>query len=250
MAFRVIIPVRYQSKHLPGKPLMDVKGKSILQRVYEQCVQSGADSVVIATDDERIRDAAHDFGAQVCMTAISHQSGTERLAEAVNVLGYDDDEVVVNVQGDQPLIPPVVIHQVANNLANHENVPVATLCEKIITPSILFNPANVKVVMNRRGFALYFSRAPIAWEQNNFPLEEGKGFMGDHYRHIGIYAYRVGFLQKYLSWDPCPLEKMESLEQLRVLWQGLRIHVDIAKENIPMGVDTEADLELVRSRAT
>lgn len=248
MGFRVIIPVRFHSTRLPGKPLVDIHGKPMVQLTYEQCIQSGADDVVIATDDDRVKEIAQGFGAHVVMTSASHTSGTERLAEAVNVLGYDDDDIVVNVQGDEPLIPPEVIHQVANNLSQHENVPVATLCEKISTPAILFDPGNVKVVMNKRGFALYFSRAPIAWEQGNFPLKANGEFKGEHYRHIGIYAYRVGFLQKYFSWDPCPLEEMESLEQLRVLYQGSRIHVAIAKVNIPLGVDTEEDLELVRSR--
>lgn len=248
MGFRVIIPARYESTRLPGKALADIHGKPMVQWTYEQAIQSGADSVVIATDDTRIREAADKFGAQVVMTSTSHQSGTERLAEAATLLGFDDDEVVVNVQGDEPLIPPEVIHQVANNLINHENVPVATLCEKISTPALVSDPTNVKVVMNKRGFALYFSRAPIAWEHGNFPLKAGGELRGDHFRHIGIYAYRVGFLQKYLSWDPCELEQMESLEQLRVLYQGGRIHVAVAKVNIPLGVDTPEDLELVRSR--
>jgi 3-deoxy-manno-octulosonate cytidylyltransferase (CMP-KDO synthetase) len=246
MSFRIIIPVRYASERLPGKPLMDLAGKTILERVYQQCLQSGAESVVIATDDDRIKEAATKFGATVCMTSKSHKSGTERLAEATNVLGYEDDEVVVNVQGDEPLIPPVVIHQVATNLSLHENVRVSTLCEKIVDAKSLFNPDNVKVVMNKRGFALYFSRAPIAWERDNFPQTENTQLQGVHYRHVGIYAYRVGFLQEYLSWDPCPLEKMESLEQLRVLWYGGRIHVDIAKEHVPIGVDTLEDLEVVK----
>lgn len=246
MGFRVIIPVRYESTRLQGKALADIGGKPMVQRTYEQAIQSGADSVVIATDNDKIKEVAQGFGAQVCMTSPEHTSGTDRLAEAANVLGYEDDEVVVNVQGDEPLIPPVVIHQVANNLIKHESVPVATLCEKISSPKVLVSPANVKVVMNKRNFALYFSRAPIAWEKGNFPIDENGEMQGDHFRHIGIYAYRVGFLQKYLSWDPCPIEQMESLEQLRVLWQGSRIHVDIAKENIPLSVDTQEDLDQVR----
>ncbi len=246
MTFRIIIPVRYASDRMPGKPLLDIAGKSILERVYSQCLQSGADSVVIATDDERIKEAASKFGAPVCMTSKSHQSGTERLAEAATVLGYEEDEVIVNVQGAEPLIPPVVIHQVATNLREHENVRVATLCEKITDPKDLFSADNVKVVMNKRGYALYFSRAPIAWERDNFPQKPDTKLKGVHYRHVGIYAYRAGFLQEYLSWDACPLEKMESLEQLRVLWYGGRIHVDLAKEHVPNGVDTEEDLEVVR----
>ncbi|MDQ2993638.1 MAG: 3-deoxy-manno-octulosonate cytidylyltransferase [Pseudomonadota bacterium] len=246
MSFRVIIPVRFAAERLPGKPLLDLGGKSILQRVYEQCIQSGAESVVIATDDDRIKAAATKFGAPVCMTSSHHNSGTERLAEAVTVLGYEEDEVVINVQGDEPLIPPVVIHQVATNLNEHATVKVATLCEKITDADTLFNPDTVKVVMNKRGYALYFSRAPIAWERDNFPLTEGGELIGQHYRHVGIYGYRVGFLQEYLTWEPCPLEKLESLEQLRVLWNGGRIHVDLAKQHVPIGVDTEEDLAVVR----
>jgi 3-deoxy-manno-octulosonate cytidylyltransferase (CMP-KDO synthetase) len=246
MAFRVIIPVHYGSGEMEGKPLMDLAGKSVIERVYQQCIQSGAESIVIATDDHRIEEAAEKFGAPVCLTSSTHRSGTDRLAEAVTILGYDKDEVIVNVHGDEPMIPPVVIHQVANKLIEHETIPVATLCEPISKTSTLLNPHYVKVVMNRRGHALYFSRAPIAWERDNFPLKEDETFKGPHYRHVGIYAYRAGFLEQYSAWDSCALEEMESLEQLRVLWHGGRIIVDIAKENIPFGIDTMADLERYR----
>lgn len=249
MAFKVIIPVRYESKRLPGKALMDIVKKSMIQRVYEKCIQSGADSVVIATDDERIKKAAEKFGAPVCMTSTSHASGTERLAEAVAMLGYDEDEVVVNVQGNEPLIPPEVIHQVANNLLKHDSIKIATLCEKIRKPKNLFNPLNVKVVINKRGHAIYFSRAPIAWDEKHFPLsEDTKELPCEHYRHIGLYAYRVGFLQEYISWDPSPLEKVEKLEQLRAIYYGTRIHVAVAKKNIPMDVNTEEDLKRIRAQ--
>lgn len=248
MGFRVIIPVRYQSTRLPGKALMDIHGKPMVQWTYEQAIQSGADSVVIATDHDDIKRVAEGFGAQVVMTSNTHTSGTDRLAEAASMLGYDNDEVIVNVQGDEPLIPPEVIHQVAHSLISHDNVLVATLCEKISTPAILFDPGNVKVAMNKRGYALYFSRAPIPWEQGNFPLSEDGTIQGAHFRHIGIYAYRVAFLQKYLLWDPCEIEQQESLEQLRALYYGCKIHVDVAKVNIPLGVDTQEELDLVRSR--
>jgi len=246
MEFRVIIPVRFDSERLPGKPLLDIGGKPMIEHVYERASQSGAESVVIATDDDRIRESAEKFGAQVCMTSSEHRSGSDRIAEAVVALGYEDDEIVVNVQGDDPLIPPVVIHQVAANLAEHDNVKVATLCEKITDPSDLLNPNIVKVVMNARGYALYFSRAPIPWEQKNFPPTDDVVMNAHHYRHIGIYAYRVGFLQEYVSWEPSEIEEAESLEQLRVLWKGARIHVGIAKESTPNGVDTAEDLERVR----
>lgn len=249
MAFKVIIPVRWESKRLPGKALMDIAGKPVIQRVYEQCIQSGADSVVIATDSDKIKKAADKFGAQVCMTSTSHTSGTERLAEAVAILGYDEDEVVVNVQGNEPLIPPEVIHQVANNLLEHDSIKIATLCEQIRKPKNLFNPLVIKVVMNRRGHAIYFSRAPIAWDDTHFPLAEDVTELPcEHFRHVGLYAYRVGFLQEYISWDPSPLELMEKLEQLRAIYYGTRIHVAIAKKNIPMDLNTEEDLELIRAQ--
>lgn len=247
MEFRVVIPVRYNSSRLPGKALLDIAGKPMLQHVYERAVASGAESVVIATDDEKIKKAAEHFGATVCMTSTEHQSGSERIAEAVVALGYPDDDVVVNVQGDEPLIPPALIKQVGQDLLDHDNIKVATLCEPIKQSEDLFNPSIVKVTMNRRGYALYFSRAPIPWVRDQFPLKENQTLEdGEHFRHIGIYAYRVGFLQEYLALEACPLEQMESLEQLRVLWHGGRIHVAIAKEKSPMGVDTEEDLEKIR----
>lgn len=247
MDFRVVIPVRYNSSRLPGKALLNIAGKPMIQHVYERAVASGAESVVIATDDERIKEAAEKFGATVCMTSPEHQSGSERLAETVVALGYQDDDIVVNVQGDEPLIPPAIISQVANDLIDHDNIKVATLCEPIKDSEDLFNPHVVKVTMNRRGYALYFSRAPIPWVRDKFPLKSDETLdMAEHYRHIGIYAYRVGFLQEYVGWEACPLEQLEALEQLRVLWNGGRIHVAVAKEKSPIGVDTEEDLEKVR----
>lgn len=245
--FRVVIPIRYASSRLPGKALVDICGKPMLQHVYERAIESGAENVIIATDDEKIRKAAEGFGATVCMTSPEHVSGTDRIAEAVVAMGYDDDDIVVNLQGDEPLIPPVVIHQVAQNLAKFENARVATLYEPIQTAEELFNPNNVKVVMGKRGYALYFSRAPIAWERDNFPLEDPKAkLQGEHFRHVGLYAYRVKFLQEYTEWEPSPLEDMERLEQLRVLWNGGRVHVAKAKEAVPADVNTDEDLEKVR----
>lgn len=249
--FRIIIPVRYDSVRLPGKALLDIAGKPMIQHVYERATASGAETVVIATDDERIQKVVEGFGGVVCMTSVEHKSGSERLAEAVVALGYDEDDVVVNVQGDEPLIPPGIIKQVAEDLLEHDNIKVATLCEPIKDSADIFNPHIVKVAMNRRGYALYFSRAAIPWVRDQFPLTEDQKFenTSEHYRHIGIYAYRVGFLQEYVSWEACPLERLESLEQLRVLWNGGRIHVAISKEKSPMGVDTEEDLEKIRKIA-
>lgn len=249
--FRVVIPVRYAASRLPGKALKDIGGKPMIQRVYEKALESGALSVAIATDDERIAKVAEDFGATVCMTSKEHPSGTDRLAEAVVALGYEENDIIVNLQGDEPLIPPEVVHQVAQNLSKFENARVATLYEPIETAAELFNPNNVKVVMGKRGYALYFSRAPIAWERDNFtvPFDLTRTKLeGKHYRHVGIYAYRVKFLQEFLEWESAPLEKMEKLEQLRVLWNGGRVHVDKAKHPVPIDVNTEEDLEFVRQQ--
>lgn len=246
MGFRVVIPVRYESPFLPGRPLLDIAGKPLVQHVYERSVESGAESVVVATDDQRVVKAVEAFGGHACMTSSEHASGTERLAEAVVAMGYDPDDIVVNVQGDEPLIPPKVIHQVAQDLTAHDNIKCATLCEPVEDVATLFNPDIVKVVMNKRGFALYFSRAPITWERGNFKRKEPL-MEHVHYRHIGTYAYRVGFLEEYMEWEHCQIEKMESLEQLRILWNCGRIHVSLSKEKVPLGVDTPEDLEKVRA---
>jgi len=243
----VLIPARYASTRLPGKPLLDIGGKPMLQRVYEQAVASGAASVVIATDDARIKAAACDFGATVCMTSPEHSSGSERLAEAVTLLGYGDDEIVVNLQGDEPLMPPQLLRQVADNLAIHSRAEVSTLCTRIHTAAELFDPHAVKVVMDREGMALYFSRAVIPWDRDAFAVTtEELPAQALHYRHLGLYAYRVGFLRRYVTMEPCALERMEVLEQLRVLWHGAGIHIAEAAVPPAPGVDTPDDLERVR----
>lgn len=244
--FRVIIPAHYASTRLPGKVLLDIRGKSMLQHVYERALESGAENVVIATDDERIYHAAEKFGAQVYMTSSTHMTGTDRLAEAVESLELEEDEIVVNVQADEPLIPPAVINQVANDLAEHDNVKVATLCEPITDVEQLFDPNVVKVVLNRRGYAMYFSRAPIPWDRSSFADREKidvEKLM--HFRHVGIYAYRADFLKNYLEWVNCPLENLECLEQLRILWNGGRIHVAISQHKVPPGIDTKEDLQRI-----
>ena len=247
MSFRVLIPALYASTRLPGKPLLDIGGKPMLQRVYEQALASGAASVVIATDDPRIEEAARQFGAAVCMTSAEHGSGSERLAEAVMLLGYDDDEIVVNLQGDEPLMPPELLRQVADNLAAHDGAAVATLCTRIHTAAELFDPHAVKVVMDREGMALYFSRAVIPWDRDAFAVTtEELPPSAEHYRHLGLYAYRSGFLRRYVRLESCALERMEVLEQLRVLWHGARIHVAEAAVPPTPGVDTPDDLERVR----
>ncbi|MGF1762093.1 3-deoxy-manno-octulosonate cytidylyltransferase [Aliivibrio kagoshimensis] len=243
MSFTVIIPARYQSSRLPGKPLADICGKPMIQWVYEQACQAGAEQVIIATDDERIASVVSAFGGEVCMTSPDHQSGTERLAEVIEKFNISDDQIVVNVQGDEPLIPPAIIRQVADNLAA-VSAPMATLGVEIEHQDEVFNPNAVKVVTDEQGFALYFSRATIPWDRDNFsqqPVQISSPLL----RHVGIYAYRAGFINTYINWQPSVLEKIECLEQLRVLWYGERIHVAVASEAPPAGVDTPEDLAQV-----
>ena len=248
MSFSVVIPARFGSTRLPGKPLLPIAGKPMVQHVWEQAGRSAADQVVIATDDERIQEAAAAFGAAVCMTSDSHPSGTDRLQQVAAEFGWDGDHIVVNVQGDEPLIPPAVIDQVAHNLAVHGRAGIATLCEAITDPEELANPNAVKVVADADGMALYFSRATVPWPREHF--REGREGMpsGQWWRHVGIYAYRTRFLHQYISWPPAPLEQLEQLEQLRALYHGVPIHVERAVEVVPGGVDTQADLDAVRSR--
>lgn len=243
MPFTVVIPSRYQSSRLPGKPLADIAGKPMVQWVYEQAMQAGAERVIVATDDERVKAAVEGFGGTVCMTSPDHQSGTERLAEVVKLMGIEDDHIIVNVQGDEPLIPPSIVRQVADNLAA-STAPMATLAVEISDADEVFNPNAVKVVTDKDGYALYFSRATIPWDRDNFALDStiAQPLM----RHIGIYAYRAGFINTYINWQPSQLEKIESLEQLRVLWYGEKIHVAVALEAPPAGVDTPEDLAAVR----
>ncbi|EKO3396557.1 3-deoxy-manno-octulosonate cytidylyltransferase [Vibrio fluvialis] len=243
MSFTVVIPARYQSTRLPGKPLADIAGKPMVQWVYEQAMQAGAERVIIATDDARVEQAVLAFGGTVCMTSPDHQSGTERLAEVVKLMGIEDDHIIVNVQGDEPLIPPSIIRQVADNLAANQ-APMATLAVEISHEDEVFNPNAVKVVTDKDGYALYFSRATIPWDRDNFAKD--KTVVQPLMRHIGIYAYRAGFINTYIQWPASQLEKIECLEQLRVLWYGEKIHVAVALEAPPAGVDTPEDLDAVR----
>ena len=243
--FSVVIPARYASSRLPGKPLMDIAGKAMLLRVIEQSRKAGAAAVWVATDDERIEQTVRSWGAEVMMTSPHHGSGTERLAEVVDKLALADDSIVVNVQGDEPLIPPANIRQVAQLLAE-ESAPMATLAVEIDDPASLLDANVVKVVCDKAGFALYFSRSPIPYDRQGF-ARSGKAPMADGYlRHVGIYAYRAGFIRRYVSWPQSPLERLESLEQLRVLWQGEKIRVAVAHQAPPHGVDTPADLARIR----
>lgn len=250
MSFRVVIPARYGSSRLPGKPLLDIAGKPMVMHVYERALLSAATDVVVATDDERIADAVRGYGAPVVMTRADHPSGTDRLQEVAEQLGWQADDIVVNVQGDEPLIPPSVINQVAANLAEASEAGIATLAEPLHDIEQLFNPNIVKLVRDVNDFALYFSRAPMPWARDAFALSRQhlpEQALALYLRHLGIYAYRVGFLHDYVSWPPAPIEQLESLEQLRALYQGVRIHVGVANASLPPGVDTQADLDRVRA---
>jgi len=244
--YKVVIPARYASSRLPGKPLRELLGKPMLQYVFEAASRCAADQVVVATDDARIEAAARGFGAEVCMTSTEHASGTDRLAEVVRTLGWSEDTIVVNVQGDEPLMPPGLVGQVADDLASHSAAALATAATPLVAVGEFFDPNVVKVVADREGFALYFSRAPIPWDRDLLQNGEKALPVGIvPLRHIGIYAYRVGYLQRYAQMRPCPLEQAEQLEQLRALWYGERIHVAEASQRPGPGVDTEDDLHIV-----
>ena len=246
-AFTVVIPSRFASTRLPGKPLQLIAGKPMVQHVWEQACKSSAERVVVATDDARIVDACRAFGADVVLTREDHNSGTDRLAEVATALGLAPDAIVVNVQGDEPLIPPALIDQVAANLAHHGEARMSTLCVPLEDVETLFNTNVVKVVSDCNGLALTFSRATLPWARDAFASDRTQLPAGVPYRrHIGIYAYRVGFLHDFVNWGPCWLEDTECLEQLRALWHGVRIHVADALEAPPAGVDTPQDLERVR----
>lgn len=237
MRFHVVIPARYASSRFPGKPLADLGGKPMVVRVCEQALKSGATAVHVATDDERIASAVRAHGHSAIMTRADHASGTDRIGEVIKKLKLKSEETVVNVQGDEPLIPPQLISRVAATLEKHKDASVSTACHEIRDAASLSNPNVVKVVMDARGHALYFSRAQIP-----YPREA----VAKWYRHAGIYAYRVAFLAKFSSLQESPLEKAEALEQLRVLWHGFRIAVAVSETDIPPGVDTPQDLEAVR----
>lgn len=249
--FIVIIPARLNSSRLPNKALADIGGKPMVQHVYEQARKSLAAKVFVATDHPDIRQVIEKAGGNALMTSPDHASGTDRLAECVNQLALDDDDIIVNVQGDEPFIPPAIINQVARNLATRPAAGMATLCEVIHDKTTFFNPNVVKVVFSEAGMAHYFSRAPIPWNRDHYSLdiariEERQTVWG--YRHIGIYAYRAGLLRDFTTWPASELEKVEALEQLRALWKDVKIHVDVAEVTPEGGVDTPADLERVRAR--
>ncbi|WP_419148213.1 3-deoxy-manno-octulosonate cytidylyltransferase [Pseudoalteromonas 'SMAR'] len=246
MEFVVVIPARFASSRLPGKPLADIAGKPMIQRVYEQASQSGAKKVYIATDHDAVYQAALGFTQDVIMTREDHQSGTERLAEVVDTLALDEQTVVVNVQGDEPLLEPANITQVAALLDDAE-APMATLSVDVADVEEVLNPNAVKVVADIGGNALYFSRASIPFQRDSMMTEDKTQLNVAHFqRHVGIYAYRAGFIKTYLDLSPSPLEQQESLEQLRVLYHGYKIKVAKAQKPVHAGVDTPEDLQRVQ----
>ncbi|MFK8019400.1 MAG: 3-deoxy-manno-octulosonate cytidylyltransferase [Pseudomonadales bacterium] len=241
MSFTVIIPARYASSRLPGKPLCDIAGKAMIQRVFEAASASKADRVFVATDDDRVHDAVLSFGGASIMTSKRHSSGTDRLQEAAELLQLEASDIVVNVQGDEPLIPAAVINQVAENLAGNDWASLATLAEPIDSEEELHNPNVVKVLADEHGRALYFSRAPIPYvrdrSETQLPVSN---------RHVGLYAYRVSFLNQFIRWPEHSMERAEKLEQLRALANGAAIHLAQSVCDIPVGVDTEEDLLAIR----
>ncbi|WP_413439177.1 3-deoxy-manno-octulosonate cytidylyltransferase [Sulfuriferula sp. GW1] len=244
--FIAVIPARYASTRLPAKPLADIAGKPMVVRVAERAAQSGASAVWVAADDERIITAVMEHGYQALLTASHHTSGTDRLAEVMDMLSLDDDTIVVNVQGDEPLIDPVLIHAVARELRLHPEAVMATACHAIHDYATLTNPNVVKLVMDAEGYALYFSRAPIPWPRDAFAAGQSLPDGLPVFRHIGLYAYRAGFLRQYAGLTPAPIERFESLEQLRVLWHGHKISVAVSELPAQPGVDTAEDLAMVR----
>jgi len=241
--FKVVIPARYGSTRLPGKPLLQLAGFPMIWHVYQRGAESRAHEVVVATDDERIAEAVGTLGGRAVMTSANHRSGSDRIGEVIAQLGWHDDAIVVNLQGDEPCMPPRLIDQLAMDLASQGRADVATVAAPIAEKRVLFDPHVVKVVCDAEGFALYFSRAPIPWHRDEF-LARSESLPSEtpFLRHIGLYAYRAGFLRRYVEWRPSALENAESLEQLRILWHGFRIHVCRAAEEPAQGVDTPADL--------
>jgi len=247
MDFHVVIPARFASTRLPGKPLLQIAGKPMVVRVAEQAAKSGARQIWIATDHQPIIAAVHEHGFKACLTHAHHASGTDRIAEVVEQHNWPDDTIVVNVQGDEPLMPPALIRAVAEHLHNHPECAIATACHPIHDADAMRNPNIVKVVLDKGGNALYFSRAPIPWPRDAFAQGSALPENFTALRHIGIYAYRAGFLRTFRQLAPAAIEQAEALEQLRALWHGYKIGVTVTSDVPPCGVDTEADLHTTRS---
>ena len=246
LAFHVVIPARISSTRLPGKPMLLIGGKPMVVRVAEQAAQSGAQQIWIATDHHPIMAAVHEHGFKACLTKAEHPSGTDRIAEVVAQQQWPDDTIIVNVQGDEPLIPPQLIRSVAQHLHDHPECAIATACHPIHDEISMRNPNIVKAVLDKDNNAMYFSRAPIPYPRDAFAHNTALPENMNVLRHIGIYAYRASFLRAYGKLAPTVLEQIEALEQLRALWHGYKIGVTVTNEAPPSGVDTEADLIVAR----
>jgi 3-deoxy-manno-octulosonate cytidylyltransferase (CMP-KDO synthetase) len=244
--FHVIIPARFASTRLPAKPLLEIGDRPLLQWVWQSALDSGAASVLVATDDERIRAAAVKFGADCMMTSPNHVSGTDRIAETVRTKGFASDDIVVNLQGDEPMMPAEVVARVAEGLREAAGSDICTAVAPIQSLREFMDPNCVKALRARDGRALYFSRAPVPWPRDSIAAERPASFLGA-WRHIGIYAYRVRSLLQFAAWPPTPLEMTEKLEQLRALEHGMHIHLVTLSESPPAGIDTPEDLERVRA---
>lgn len=247
MPFRIVIPARYASTRLPGKPLADLCGKPMIVRVVEAAHRTRAEGIWVATDDERVADVVRGHGFEAVMTRADHPTGTDRIAEVAEFLNWPDTDVVVNLQGDEPLIDPLLVEAAATALIDDPEAAIATAAHPLASADDFFNPNVVKVVCDKKGHALYFSRAPIPWDRDEFAESQGDLPAGlGARRHVGLYAYRVAFLRGYRKLAPAPFERIESLEQLRALWHGYVIRViDIDHAPVP-GVDTPDDLQRVR----
>jgi 3-deoxy-manno-octulosonate cytidylyltransferase (CMP-KDO synthetase) len=244
--FHVIIPARFAATRLPGKPLLEVGGRPLIEWVWQRARACGAASVILATDDERIRDAALEFGADVAMTSGRHTSGTDRIAEVVRTRGFRPEDIVINLQGDEPMMPATVISEMARVLESAPNIDIATAAAPVQSLAEFLDPNCVKAVCAGDGRALYFSRAPVPWPREHVTDGRPDGFAGA-LRHIGIYGYRVSSLLRFAAWRPTPLELSEKLEQLRALEYGMHIHVATIEAAPPAGIDTPHDLERVRA---
>ncbi len=246
-AFKVVIPARFSSTRLPGKPLLQIAGKPMIEHVCERAKESGATEIVVATDDERIYDAVHAIDVDVVMTRPDHNSGTERIAEVADIKQWQTTDIIVNVQGDEPLLDGHYIREAAVKLDTQPLAEIATLAAPIQDVEEIFNPNAVKVVLNREGYALYFSRAAVPWDRERFQHKTDLDALNSniYLRHIGLYAYSVGFLQRYCQWTRSVLESIESLEQLRILWHGEKIIVLVVSTLPEAGVDTKEDLQRV-----
>ena len=246
ISFKVVIPARFASSRLPGKPLLDIAGKPMVIHVAERAKASGAEEICIATDHVGIYETAFAYGIDAVMTRDDHVSGTDRIAEVAAFKKWDAHTLVVNVQGDEPLIEPLLIRRVAANLATHTDASIATVCHSLHEYADMFNPNIVKVTMDHDGYALYFSRAPIPYARDAFAAGQQIPRGLPVYRHVGLYAYRAGFLSHYARLQAAPIEQFESLEQLRALWHGYKISVEITATAPSPGVDTQDDLDIVR----